>query len=82
VTSYCASRTNVNPSYQLHARGVLRVLSPRRHRHKSALLARDADLLTALAAHAAAQVCVSVTRLDGELARRRPCGREPARSWS
>jgi DNA repair photolyase len=37
---------------------------------KSALVARDADLLGALAAHGAAHVCVSVTSLDGELARR------------
>jgi DNA repair photolyase len=37
---------------------------------KSALVTRDADLLAELATHAAAHVLVSVTSLDGELARR------------
>ncbi|MBI3784406.1 MAG: PA0069 family radical SAM protein [Deltaproteobacteria bacterium] len=37
---------------------------------KSALVARDVDLLAQLAAYGAAQVCVSVTSLDFELARR------------
>jgi DNA repair photolyase len=37
---------------------------------KSALVARDADLLAELAADGAASVCVSVTTLEGELARR------------
>ncbi len=37
---------------------------------KSALVARDADLLAELAAHGAASVALSVTTLDGELARR------------
>jgi DNA repair photolyase len=37
---------------------------------KSALVARDADLLGALAAHDAAHVCCSITTLDPELARR------------
>jgi DNA repair photolyase len=37
---------------------------------KSALVARDADLLADLASDGAAQVCVSVTSLDRELARR------------
>jgi DNA repair photolyase len=37
---------------------------------KSALVTRDIDLLGGLAEHGAAHVCVSVTSLDGELARR------------
>jgi DNA repair photolyase len=37
---------------------------------KSALVARDADLFAALAEHRAGQVFVSITTLDGELARR------------
>ena len=37
---------------------------------KSALVARDADLLAELARHGAAHVCCSVTTLDPELARR------------
>jgi DNA repair photolyase len=37
---------------------------------KSAMVARDADLLADLAAYRAVQVCVSVTSLDGEVARR------------
>ena len=37
---------------------------------KSALVTRDADLLSELAAHGAAHVLVSVTSLDGDLARR------------
>jgi DNA repair photolyase len=37
---------------------------------KSALVARDADVLADLARHGAAHVLVSVTSLDGELARR------------
>ncbi|MFN8544404.1 MAG: PA0069 family radical SAM protein [Candidatus Binatia bacterium] len=37
---------------------------------KSALVARDADVLAALAAHHAAHVFVSITTLDSELARR------------
>ncbi len=47
---------------------------------KSALVARDADLLGALAAHRAAHVLVSVTTLDPELARRmEPRAAQPAR---
>jgi DNA repair photolyase len=47
---------------------------------KSALVARDADLLGALAAHEAAHVLVSVTTLDPELARRmEPRAAQPAR---
>ncbi|MCW5890224.1 MAG: PA0069 family radical SAM protein [bacterium] len=47
---------------------------------KSALVARDADLLGALARHGAAQVAVSVTTLDPELARRmEPRAAQPAR---
>src|SRR6185436_9486211 len=37
---------------------------------KSALVARDADLYAALAAHGAAQVLCSITTLDADLARR------------
>jgi DNA repair photolyase len=37
---------------------------------KSALVTRDIDLLTDLAAHGAANVSISLTSLDGELARR------------
>ncbi len=37
---------------------------------KSALVVRDADLLAELAAHGAAHVCVSITSLDADLARR------------
>src|SRR5262249_41807881 len=37
---------------------------------KSALVARDADLLAELARHGAAHVCCSVTTLDADLARR------------
>jgi DNA repair photolyase len=55
-------------------RGVLEVLRDFRNPvgviTKSALVARDADLLAALAEHGAAHVRVSVTTLDGELARR------------
>jgi DNA repair photolyase len=47
---------------------------------KSALVARDADLLAALAAHGAAHVCCSVTTLDAELARRmEPRAAQPAK---
>jgi len=47
---------------------------------KSALVARDADLLAELAAHNAAAVCLSVTTLDPELARRmEPRAPAPAR---
>src|SRR5579885_702005 len=47
---------------------------------KSALVARDADVLGALAAHGAAHVLVSVTTLDPELARRmEPRAAQPAR---
>ena len=37
---------------------------------KSALVTRDIDLLAGLAEHAATHVCVSITSLDGDLARR------------
>jgi DNA repair photolyase len=37
---------------------------------KSALITRDLDLLSDLAAHDVAHVCASITTLDGELARR------------
>ncbi len=47
---------------------------------KSALVARDADLLGALAAQGAAHVCCSVTTLDSELARRmEPRAAQPAK---
>lgn len=47
---------------------------------KSALVARDADLLARLAAHGAAQVYLSITTLDGDLARRmEPRAATPAR---
>jgi DNA repair photolyase len=47
---------------------------------KSALVARDADLLGALATHDAAHVCCSVTTLDAELARRmEPRAAQPAK---
>jgi len=47
---------------------------------KSALVARDVDLLGTLAAHGAAHVNVSVTTLDAELARRmEPRAAQPAR---
>ena len=55
-------------------RGVLEVLRDFRNPvgviTKSALVARDADLLAELAAHDAAHVRLSVTTLDAELARR------------
>jgi len=47
---------------------------------KSALVARDADVLGALAAHGAAHVRLSITTLDAELARRmEPRAAAPAR---
>ena len=47
---------------------------------KSALVARDADLLAALAEHGAAHVMMSVTTLDPELARRmEPRAAQPER---
>ena len=47
---------------------------------KNALVTRDADLLGELAMHGAAHVCVSVTTLDPELARRmEPRAAPPAR---
>lgn len=47
---------------------------------KSALVARDADLLGALAVHGAAHVLCSITTLDPELARRlEPRAAQPAR---
>jgi DNA repair photolyase len=47
---------------------------------KSALVSRDADLLAELAADGAAHVCISLTTLDGELARRmEPRAAQPPR---
>lgn len=47
---------------------------------KSALVARDADLLGELASHHAAHVCCSVTTLDPDLARRmEPRAAQPAK---
>ena len=47
---------------------------------KSALVARDADLLAELARHGAAHVCCSVTTLDPDLARRmEPRAAQPAK---
>jgi len=47
---------------------------------KSALVARDVDLLSALAVHRAASVCVSITTLRGNLARRmEPRAAQPER---
>jgi DNA repair photolyase len=47
---------------------------------KSALVARDADLLAELARHRAAHVCCSVTTLDPDLARRmEPRAAQPAK---
>jgi DNA repair photolyase len=47
---------------------------------KNELVARDVDLLTELAAHEAAQVFISVTSLDGDLARElEPRASQPAR---
>ncbi len=47
---------------------------------KSALVARDADLLGELASHGAAHVCCSITTLDPDLARRmEPRAPQPAR---
>src|SRR5262245_44200 len=47
---------------------------------KSALVARDADLLGELASHQAAHVCCSVTTLDPDLARRmEPRAAQPAK---
>jgi DNA repair photolyase len=47
---------------------------------KNALVTRDADLLGKLATHGAAHVCVSITTLDPELARRmEPRAAPPAR---
>jgi DNA repair photolyase len=55
-------------------RGCLEVLAGARHPvaviTKSALVTRDLDLLVELARHQAARVFLSVTTLDGELARR------------
>lgn len=56
------------------ARGVLEVLAETRHPvtivTKGTLVARDLDLLGPMAAEGLAKVCVSVTTLDGDLARR------------
>jgi DNA repair photolyase len=47
---------------------------------KSALVARDADLLGELATHGAAHVCCSITTLDADLARRmEPRAAQPAK---
>ena len=65
-------------------RAILEVLAEARHPvgiiTKSSLIVRDLDLLAPMAASRLARVCVSVTTLDGDLARRlEPRAAAPAR---
>jgi len=81
--------TNTDPYQPIErrfriARGVLEVLSRTRHPvgivTKSALMARDIDLLGPMAAQNLAQVAISITTLDPGLARRmEPRAATPAR---
>ncbi len=87
--SMIALGTNTDPYQPTEAtmsitRGIIQVLSDFNHPlgivTKSALVARDIDLLAAMAAKGLAQVAISITTLDRKLARRmEPRAATPAR---